>query len=246
MKFWVFCAVTVLSTAAASAEDRFMPTASCTQVSGFDDAAEHQAMERYLHYVVTSKLNKTLPETRETYAELRRRVGAVCVDLPYGSAIELAAVKLAEALANDGASIEEQARAVLRPFLEPGADLKQLTLKFKPTQQEIESIFVPNLVPAVTAYVEKVFGGGSIGAKQGQTDILIVATTTSDLIDRKPVLGDFPGGYKKLLPHLNRDIPIIRFKFVEPGETSGMAFDGLYKVGDRWVMIPKGWRSVPE
>jgi len=39
-------------------------------------------------------------------------------------------------------------------------------------------------------------------------------------------------------------IPIVRFKFVEKGETSGLAFDGLVYVDGRWTLLPKPWRSL--
>ena len=44
------------------------------------------------------------------------------------------------------------------------------------------------------------------------------------------MLAEFPGGYKAVLPHLKPGNAIVRFKFVKPGETHGMAFDGLIHV----------------
>ncbi len=244
MRLIFFLVISLIGASAASAQDRFMPTASCTQVAGFDDAAEHQAMERYLYFAVTSMLETTLPDTAETYAELRRRTGTVCVDMPYGTSIENAVIALVSGLSSS--SPEDEARALLGKFLDPGADRRALTAALRPTQAELAMIFKSALLPAVTAYVDSIYDGAAIGPNQGQTELLVVTATTTELINRDPVIGKFPGGYNELLPYLNRGIPIVRFKFVEPGETLGMAFDGLYKVSDRWVLIPKAWRVVPE
>jgi len=58
------------------------------------------------------------------------------------------------------------------------------------------------------------------------------------------VLSEFPGGYEQVRGQFVGDFPIVRFKFIEPGETSGMAFDGLIFVNDRWVFMPKPWRGL--
>jgi hypothetical protein len=85
----------------------------------------------------------------------------------------------------------------------------------------------------------------SFAPKEGQTDLLIVFATTRELFDRKPVLGEFPGGYKDVLQYFKIDVPIVRFKFVKPGETLGYAFDGLIYLNGRWVIMPKPWRAIP-
>lgn len=231
----------------APAQDRFMPTASCTQVAGFDDPAEHRAMERYLYFAASTLLGTVLRDEPETYAELRRRTGSVCVELPYGSSVEDAVATLARQISGGpGAAspLEGEARALLQQFLTQRSNAAALTAALKPTPAELAQIFKPPALPRMQAYVDRIFGSGAITPKPGYTEILITLATTSDLIDRKPVLEEFPGGNKELLPHLQRDIPVVRFKFVEPGETLGLAFDGLYKVGDRWVMVPKGWRAL--
>ena len=49
-----------------------------------------------------------------------------------------------------------------------------------------------------------------------------------------------------VLDYFVSDVPIGRFKFVEQGETLGLAFDGLIFVNDHWVFMPKPWRALPE
>jgi hypothetical protein len=58
------------------------------------------------------------------------------------------------------------------------------------------------------------------------------------------VAGEFPGGYAQVAQYIVKDVPIVRFKFVKPGETMGMAFDGLIHVNGRWVFMPKPWNGL--
>ena len=83
--------------------------------------------------------------------------------------------------------------------------------------------------------------GWTLGGKPEQTEVLLVLARTDDLIDGKPVLEEFPGGYKRVTGEMKRGIAIARFKFVQPGSPSGMAFDGLVHVNGRWVLIPRPW-----
>ena len=85
--------------------------------------------------------------------------------------------------------------------------------------------------------------GRALGPKPGQTNLIVVFATTDQLIDGGPALAAFPGGYKDVLTHMKRGVPIVRFKFVKPGESLGMAFDGLVHVNGRWVLMPKPWRA---
>ncbi len=41
----------------------------------------------------------------------------------------------------------------------------------------------------------------------------------------------------------NPAIRFHRFKYVEPGETPRMSYDGLCEVDGKWVFIPKAWRA---
>jgi len=74
--------------------------------------------------------------------------------------------------------------------------------------------------------------------------VLTWYATTKELREGNPILREFPGGYKKVAGLMQGEYPILRFKFVEPGETMGLAFDGLIFVNDHWVLMPKPWRYV--
>ena len=54
----------------------------------------------------------------------------------------------------------------------------------------------------------------------------------------------FPGGYKRVVQFMKPGIPIVRFKFVKPGDRIGLAFDGLVYVNGRWALMPKPYRAL--
>lgn len=86
-------------------------------------------------------------------------------------------------------------------------------------------------------HVETVYGKlGGIGslAKPGQTEILVSQGE------------GLPGGYQTHTKHFRPGLAIYGFEYVVPGETAGMAYDGLIKVNGRWVFIPKAWRAFDQ
>lgn len=111
---------------------------------------------------------------------------------------------------------------------------KAALLAMKPTGAQIERIAAtPEDAKLLAAYCEALYAklpGSGLAAQPGQTEILVPD-------------GDLPGGYAKHAARFRPGIAIHAFKFVAPGETSGMAFDGLVKVDGAWVVIPKMWRA---
>lgn len=112
---------------------------------------------------------------------------------------------------------------------------KEALMKLKPTAAQIAQIAATEEdAKALATYAEQVFAGipaTGINGKPGQTGTLVTSGNS------------LPGGYTQQAAHFKKDVAIYGFKYVVPGETSGMAFDGLVKVGETWVMIPKAWRA---
>ena len=136
-------------------------------------------------------------------------------------------------------------RALLLKFFEPGADRAALTAALKPTEADIRAVYAEPLATALVKTYNGMFKPGvSIGPKPEHKELFSVVTSTGKLKSRNSALESFPGGYKKVLPYFRGDYPIVRFKFVKPGETSGFAFDGLLFVNGRWVLMPKPWRAL--
>lgn len=141
---------------------------------------------------------------------------------------------------------ERGARALAAQFLaNSGVDPRAAMRRLRPTQADYRAVYkepvAGDLEAANDRHWEK---GETLRVSAQRTEILMIVVPTDDLIDGKPVLAEFPGGYRRVLPFLNRGIPIARFKYVEPGKTTGLAVDGLVHVNGRWVFMPKPWTVV--
>jgi hypothetical protein len=133
------------------------------------------------------------------------------------------------------ADLQAQGKALLIKFLDPAAD----------RAADIRAVYAEPLASKLIAgYAQMHQAGAAIGPKPGQTELLYVYATTGQLKTGAPVAGEFPGGYAQVKQYILKDVPIVRFKFVSPGETTGMAYDGLVHVNGRWVFMPKPWRGL--
>ncbi|RYH11345.1 hypothetical protein [Tropicimonas sp. IMCC6043] len=164
------------------------------------------------------------------------------------SFLALAEKRLPDALHSlpvGGPGTEAEATALLERFLDPNADLIALTAALKPTPADVSAVYAEPLASLLIEQYERQYSPkAQFGPKQGQNAVLVVYTTTTELRSRAPVLGEFPGGYKDVLDFMKDGHPIVRFKFVEQGQTTGLASDGLIFVNDRWVFMPKPWRAL--
>ncbi|MCA8951364.1 MAG: hypothetical protein KDE27_17790 [Planctomycetes bacterium] len=142
----------------------------------------------------------------------------------------------------------ESAKAMLSKFVAPGADHVALSKTMQPTAADYALVFADPVIAekAANAYGDlwNQIDKSPIAPKDGQTEVLVSRATTDELQQWTGNADDFPGGYKTAAKHLRPGLTVFRFKFVKPGETSGMAFDGLYDLDGRWVLIPKPWRIV--
>jgi len=127
------------------------------------------------------------------------------------------------------------------------SDRASIVSKLKPTRADLEALFDASAVEDLAAYVEKAFSQvGDLGIKPEQTEVLFNAATTEDFASESDAAKKFPGGYKRLATKLKPGITWYAWKFVKPGESLGMAYDGLAHINGRWVWIPKPFRAVKE
>ena len=138
------------------------------------------------------------------------------------------------------------ARALLSQFLPASTVDKSAAMRrLRPTRADYRAVYNEPLASKLEeAHFSLWESGDTIGGDPDQTELLVVFFTTDDLIDRKPVANEFPGGYGRVIGEMKRGIPIVRFKYVKPGSSLGMAFDGLAHVNGHWVLIPKPWSAV--
>ncbi len=125
------------------------------------------------------------------------------------------------------------------------ADKPAMIGKLKPTKADLEALFDASVVDAMSAHVDKMYASiGEVGAKEGQTEVLFNTATAEDFkADAEPAK-KFPGGYARIADKLQPAITWYAWKYVKPGETIGMAYDGLAHVNGRWVWVPKPFRAL--
>ncbi len=144
---------------------------------------------------------------------------------------------------------EESARTLLKQFLDPNADHASLSKSLRPTSADYKAMFDAQTASKIEAAHAKVWDGGKMVIKPKdakQSEIKLWSATGADLASGGGNASQFPGGYKKIGPHLAPTVTFFAFKFVQPGKESGMAFDGLAFVNGHWVIAPKPWHGLGE
>ncbi len=139
---------------------------------------------------------------------------------------------------------EEGARAVLAPFLLPGADHAALSATLRPAPQDYTTLFTDDFAQKAQEMYDPVWESGElvIAPKEGQTELILHGATTEELKGWTGSASEFPEGYKEVAQKMKDGLTIYRFTFVTPGDELGMAFDGLVYVNGHWVIVPKPWR----
>ena len=126
-------------------------------------------------------------------------------------------------------------------------DLKALAVEvLKPRDEDYARAFGPLVADGIRAAYERLWKEGAVAprAKPGQSELALWLASSDDLIAWTGNAERFPGGYRKLGGWLQPGLTWIRWKFLEPGETLGMAYDGLVWMDDHWAWFPKPWHAM--
>ena len=221
----------------------FDPRLPCDEILKTADQRTLAMLGAWSFGYLAAKQTDVRPVDPENIATILRNIDKTCAANKAMSLLELVGGS-AKASGNKPGS-EAQARALLMAFFEPDADLVGLTAAILPSAAEVHMVYSDPLASRmVESYAAGLKPGIKFGPKPDQDDLLLIYTTTSRLQRGDAVLREFPGGYKDVLEYFKIDVPIVRFKFVRRGESSGLAFDGLVYVNDHWVIMPKPWRAL--
>ncbi|MET7402756.1 hypothetical protein ABZS66_55675 [Dactylosporangium sp. NPDC005572] len=130
------------------------------------------------------------------------------------------------------------------------ADGPETVKTLQPTAADYAAVFTDDLAgKAESFYKTKLWNGQKVdmGVSAAQTDLKVFQATSEDIRKwTKAVERDFPGGYKQLGPHLKPGLTVYRWKYTEPGEDSGRAYEGLVYVNDHWIWVPKAWEILEQ
>lgn len=224
----------------------------CQQAFAVDDQSSLIVYVIWADGFFTARGGTTEPMTPSS---IRSRLGifkAACAANPDASVLQI--VKSAAGGLSDVAKqaspkgfppTDAGARALLQQFFAAGANLVALTASLRPGPKDYRAVYKEPFASALEKTHGAMWKGRpAIRPNAGQSELLMFFTSTTDLIARKKALEVFPGGYKQVVSHMKPGVPIVRFKFVKPGERLGMAFDGLVYVNGRWLLMPKPYRAL--
>lgn len=141
---------------------------------------------------------------------------------------------------------EAGAMSLLQEFVKPGADHAALSKPLRPTAADYAAVFEPDTAAKVAALYDPLWNSGQavIAPKPGQSEVKLFSATTDELKSWTGGATEFPGGWRQIGPKLKSGFKIYGFKFVEPGQSSGMTYDGLIYVNGNWRIFFKAWRAM--
>lgn len=153
----------------------------------------------------------------------------------------------ARALTKDFPGDLAGATALVKAFRDEKTDRVALTRALRPDPADFKAIFEGEFAAKVEEAHKKFWDAekfeGLSGGKPDQTEVLIAAVSTEDIAAWNDNAKALPGGYEKIKDKFKKGLVVYRFKYVVPGETLGMANDGLIHVNGHWVFVPKPWRG---
>lgn len=140
----------------------------------------------------------------------------------------------------------EGAKALLAKLVAPESEGIGLSGELEPTSADYAAVFMGPTAKKAEAAYKGAWASGAIQvkAKAGQTEIKLFSATTEELQTNAGESAQFPGGYSGVAGLLQPGLTFYRFKFTEPGNDLGMAYDGLVYVNGHWRLFPKPWKAV--
>lgn len=144
-------------------------------------------------------------------------------------------------MTDDIATIQARARTVLAQAPTAGA---AGVAELAPRAEDYARVFTAAIAPAMELHFSTLWARKPEITAQAEQTELQLSSARGDRVGEGAV--GFPGGYKALAAHLLPDRIWSAWKYVRPGATLGMAYDGLVWLDDRFVWFPKPWRALKD
>ncbi len=143
---------------------------------------------------------------------------------------------------------DEGAAIFFKEFVKSGADHAALSKQLRPSKSDYEAFFKSDLATKAASVYDPAWEGGQMVIVPGnaeRTEVKIYSLKSDEVINwTKTAEMNFAGGWKKIAPHIKPGMKIYEVKFVKPGETTGMRYDGVVNINGNWRIFPKPWRLV--
>ena len=153
----------------------------------------------------------------------------------------------AEARASAAMSIEV-IRSQVAPLLEALARDRSgaVARMFRPQPDDYAKVFVGDAVKVARRAYEAMWDAElKIDRPRPEQSVLRTFFAPAGMLAEENELSwNFPGGYRAIARFLNPHRVWVRWKYVGPGETSGLAYDGLVWCDDHWAWFPKPYRVL--
>jgi hypothetical protein len=241
-------AAAMVTLPAHAAKKQLDPGERCSDVLQFENSMDRVMVGLWAFGYVshaTGKMKVVDPKANKRVLAFLQKLCDRNPDKAFSGVVEEFTALLLAKRATNGKTSRPDARKIIRRFLAPNADYAALTSALKPTPDDIQTVFAEPLAGSLTVMYRRLFKPGvKIRPKPEHTDFLSWQSTTRKLKNGSPDLRNFAGGMKKVSRFFIKNVPIVRFKFVKAGNTTGLVFDSLYYVNGRWVLMPKPWRAL--
>jgi hypothetical protein len=122
---------------------------------------------------------------------------------------------------------------------------EDLVRNLRPRDDDYARVFTPDAAEtARTGYLSLWNAPPKALHKAGQTQVIAFACDAESLRTDNEFSRSFPGGYQRIAGFLEPKMVWLAFKTVVPGQSTGMAYDGLVYLDDHWAWFPKPWRIL--
>jgi hypothetical protein len=116
----------------------------------------------------------------------------------------------------------------------------------RPREGDYEKVFQGDAIARARAVYEQLWSGDFAPPRprSTQTEIRCAVAPAGMLTWSNELSRRFPGGYEGIAASLNPHRVWLAWQYIEPGQPSGLSFDGLVWVDDHWVWLPKPYRYL--
>jgi hypothetical protein len=173
-------------------------------------------------------------------ARLGGAAGAALSDFPRRLSAAIARQRLGGgAAAGVLSGIEDAARDLLADLIAEGARAAMAQgARLAPRQADLDAIFVAPTAARMADHYAALYARPVAPTPGAGGQTRFVAATVADLRDRTERGQAFPRQYADIVPHLREGPVWVRWWW------QGTAWDGLVRLDDRFVWLPKPWRAL--
>jgi hypothetical protein len=146
------------------------------------------------------------------------------------------------------ATVYQEASLLLSGFLEPALLSTRLEMIYalRPLPADYARVFAAEAVEQAQAGYAELWQTPPLWPiKRDQTMLRVDVAQAEDFLEDGPRAAAFPGGYRSIAHHLLPGRLWVCWEYFAPEVGSGLSFDGLVRLDDRWAWFPKPWRVLP-